>query len=212
MLRFSVAVIVFVATVSAQEHGGPASYPARAALPTVAIGAEYLGHGVPTPQGAYIAKDYLVVRVGVFPSTRVAVAANRFALRVDGELLPAQPPALLASSLTNSDWRSQGRSSHTPDIVLGGAPLSDGAREEGQAPARSPRAPGIGEDSRPVARPDRSAAQAADGDALPSGTLSDPVRGLLYFHYTPKTKTPPHSVELIYDAGGAGGKLTIRLL
>jgi hypothetical protein len=176
------------------------------------IGAEYLGHGVPTQHGAYITKDYLVVRVGAFPSTRQSISNSRFALRVDGQLVPAQTPALVASSLNNSDWMAQGRSTHSTDIVLGGAPISESPPGEEQSPSRSPRAAGIGDEARPAPRPDQ---QAVVGGALPNGTVSDPVRGLLFFHYVPKANAPVRStlqsIELIYDAGVAG-KLTIRLL
>ena len=209
--RFAPALLLLLFTLSAQEHAGPLSYPAHESNPTIAIGAEYLGHGVPTPQGAYIARDFLVVRVGVFPAARVLISNAHFALRVDGELLPARPPALVASSLNTSDWHGAGNSAHSPEIALGGAPLSQSSLDEGQSQSRSPRAAGIGDQPLTAARPDRSATQAVAADALPNTTSSEPMRGLLYFHYMPKAKVGPRSVELIYDAGAAG-KLTIRLL
>jgi hypothetical protein len=213
--RCALALLFLLSALFAQEHAGPSSYPAHASLPTVTIGAEYLGHGVPTQHGAYITKDYLVVRVGAFPSARQSISNSRFALRVDGQLVPAQTPALVASSLNNSDWLAQGRSTHSTDIVLGGAPLSESPPDQEQSQSRSPRAAGIGDEARPAPRPDQSAQQAVVGGALPNGPLSEPVRGLLFFHYVPKANAPVRStlqsIELIYDAGVAG-KLTIRLL
>ena len=109
MLRVAPALVFVLATLQAQERTSPLSYPAHASSPALSLGAEYLGHGIPTPQGAYIAKDHLVVRVGVFPAARIVIASSHFTLRVDGELLSAQGPALVASSLNNSDWRGPGR-------------------------------------------------------------------------------------------------------
>jgi hypothetical protein len=209
--RFAPALLFLLAPLSAQEHASPLSFPAHGSNPTLSIGAEYLGHGVPTPQGAYIAKDYLVVGVGVFPSARVSISNTNFTLRVDGELLPARSPSLVATSINTSDWHGAGHSNHPADIALGGAPLSQSPLEESQNQSRSPRAPGIGDQPLSAQKPDRSANQAVAADALPNVTSAEPVRGLLYFHYAPKTKSGPRSVELIYDAG-TGAKLTIRLL
>jgi hypothetical protein len=209
--RFAPALLVLFAPLLAQEHASPLDYSAHASTPALSIGAEYLGHGVPTPQGAYIAKDYLVVGVGVFPSARASTSNTNFTLRVDGETLTARSPSLVATSINTSDWRGAGRSSHSADIALGGAPLSQSSLDEGQNQSRSPRAPGIGEEPLSASKPDRSANQAVAADALPNVTSAEPVRGLLYFHYAPKTKSGPRSIELIYDAG-TGAKLTIRLL
>jgi hypothetical protein len=142
----------------------------------------------------------------VFPSPRCSVANSQFTLRIDaGGVLPAHPPGLVAAAVGDSEWRAQGNAARSTSIVLGGAPISDGPPEE-QASSRSPRAAGLGDESH-----GQSAHDAVFGGALANGTVTEPVRGLLFFHYVPKTKAAPHSLELIYD-NGSGGKVTIRLL
>jgi hypothetical protein len=218
MLRFGPAVLLvasaFSALALAQQtpiRSSASEYPAHANTAAVAIGAEYLGHSVPVANGAFITKDYLVVKVGIFPSARIAIANSQFTLRVDGDsMLPGQAPGLVASSLSNSDWHPQSNSSHSTSIILGGAPISVEPGDQ-QPPSRSPRAPGLGDESRSGSKmPSQSAHDAVFGDALPSGAILQPIHGLLFFHYAPKTKAAVRSLELIYDGGN--GKITIRLL
>ena len=97
------------------QNGPPRSkasdYPAHVSLPGLEIGAEYLVHSIPGETGFYFAKEYLVVDVGVFSSTRegVAVKNDQFSLRInDGKLvLSPASPGTVAGALKYPDWEGQ---------------------------------------------------------------------------------------------------------
>ncbi len=62
----------------------PTEYQAHAQAGTVAIGAEFMGHSVPTPEQTVNSEDYIVVEAGLFgPSRRGsdAIARGLFAAR-----------------------------------------------------------------------------------------------------------------------------------
>src|SRR5208283_1273660 len=68
-------------------------YPAQAKLQELSIGAEYLVHSFSSGRQMFIAKDYLVVEVALFPAKGQNLLVNtaHFSLRVNGRK-PALPP------------------------------------------------------------------------------------------------------------------------
>src|SRR5438552_7062614 len=64
-----------------------ADYQANAQAGSVTIGAEFLGHSVPTEQGTHSTEEYVVIETGLFGAadTRVKLSAEDFSLRINGK-------------------------------------------------------------------------------------------------------------------------------
>lgn len=186
-------------------------YPVHASLAGMEIGAEYLEHSVPSEKGFYIATDFLVVDVGVFPSTPegVNVKSGQFSLRInrDKRVLVPVSPGTVAAALKYPDLESQrgaagqhqsvsatgkfpGDPEAPPPIVAAGAPPPDPSVIEKQIPTSM----------------DESVASAA----LPDGPTRKAAKGCVFFRYRGKMKSIK-SLELIYDPGEGRPKATIPL-
>ena len=78
-----------------------AEYPVQAQSGNLAIGAEYTVHSFGSGEQMYLAENYLVVEVALFPPKGESVTADAasFALRLNGKrtLLPSPVPAGAAS-------------------------------------------------------------------------------------------------------------------
>ena len=191
-------------------------YPVHAALPAMEIGAEYLDHSVPSEKGSYIAKDYLVVEVGVYASTpdSVSIKSSQFSLRInDGKkvLVPASP-GTVAGSLKYPDWENQRSASVQVGPVIYGSPSAvgrfpgdPGAPPPIQPPVEAPPDPSGIEKQIPT-----SIDEAIAKIALHDGPIHRAERGCLFFRYAGKTKSI-RSLDLIYDAGEGKTKATIKL-
>ena len=186
-------------------------YPAHASLAGMDIGAEYLDHSIPSEKGSYIAKDYLVVDVGVFSSTRegIEVKGGEFSLRInrDKHLLVPVSPGMVAGALKYPDW--EGRR---------------GAAGQQQSASTTGRFPGDPEAGPPIiptveAPPDPSGIEkqipTSIDEAIAAVSFSEGItkrtyKGCLYFRYRGKMKAIK-SLELIYDPGEGRPKATIPL-
>lgn len=190
-------------------------YQAHVSLPTIEIGAEFLLHSVPTDQGFYVAQDYLVVDVGVFPAAHesVKITPGQFRLRINHKTPELSPdsPGSVAADVKYPDWEQH------PTVVGQAGPviLSDPTtpRFPGDPNAHPPIAPPLpkeadrhGIDTEIRKTIDESVANAALIEA--SGTK--PIKGCLFFRFRGKTKSIK-SLELVYDGGDAGPKATISL-
>lgn len=157
----------------------PTDYPVQASVGDLVIAAEYLLHSVGTGNGSFLAPNYLVIEIAVYPAKKqpVTISSGQFTLRVNGakEELPAELAAIAAASLKFSDWDGQGG-----------------------APQPVPEQPRV---SDPLNRPvPRSAPEAVTATAFPGGECTGPVSGNLYFGYTKKTKLIK-TLELIWHHG-----------
>jgi hypothetical protein len=211
-----------------QTHTEPRSkaedYPAHSTLASFEIGAEYMVHSVPVSKGMYLAKDYLVVEVAIFPSKpgHIPLSRGQFTLRINNDEksdLRTQPPAMIASSIRIPDY--DGTSRH----IEGVAGVGDGSIIVGQ-PRPASRFPGDptpqttnipipsreGDPEDPTdSGPPVSVDEAVARASLAEATVSQHVKGCLFFLYRGKLKSI-HSLDLLYD-GGEGGekaKLSIR--
>ncbi len=91
------------------EHKDKATdYPVHATAGRVSIGADYLIHSIPAGGQTFLAKDYLVVEVAVFPASAepVTIDGNTFKLRLNGQKFPltSVAPGFVAASLKYPDW------------------------------------------------------------------------------------------------------------
>ena len=87
-----------------------AEYPVQAESGSLAIGAEYMVHSFGSGEQMYLAENYLVVEVALFPPKGGSFTADagKFALRVNGKrtLLYAQNPPMVASNLNRRDYNA----------------------------------------------------------------------------------------------------------
>lgn len=199
-----------------------ADYPVHGTDGRTAVAAEYLVHSIPAGTQTFIASDYLVVEVAVFPTLGepVEISTGTFSLRLNGrkEVISCEGPGFVAASVKYPNWEQrknvevQGGIGDA-GVVLGRPPAvgrfpGDPTPQQSRLP-RSPRAPAPddrnGIESEEPARAEEVIAQRA----LPEGPAEKPVSGYIYFRYRGKTKSIK-SLELIYN--GKSGPVTLKLL
>ena len=189
---------------------------------TTGVAAEYLVHSIPAGTQTFIASDYLVVEVGVYPAPGepIEMGTSTFKLRLNGkkEIISAEGPGFVAASVKYPEWEQrknvevQGGIGDT-GVVLGRPPVvgrfpGDPTPQQSRLP-RAPTAPPPGDrngiEKEEPARVEEVIAQ----KALPEGRAEKPVSGYLYFRYRGKMKSIK-SLELIYN--GKSGPVTLKLL
>jgi hypothetical protein len=208
------ALLLFAAIGAAFGQGTkpkaiPEDYPVHSQIDSLGIGAEYMVHSFSQGEEMYLAKDYLVVEVALYPAKDhpVVVQYSDFGLRINGKKLPLLPqaPSMVASSLTHPEFRTEPH----PEVAIGagnrqviwGAPVPPTV-PNGQDPStRGPQIPRVpkdnpsGMDQREPVKPEELVVQTA----LPDGIQKWPVSGFLYFVYTGKTSSIK-SLELVYGS------------
>src|SRR6266700_2223187 len=67
-----------------------ADYQAQAQAGSVTIGAEFVGHSVPTAERTFASEDYVVVEMALFGSAdaRTTISRDDFTLRINGKKMP----------------------------------------------------------------------------------------------------------------------------
>jgi hypothetical protein len=87
-------------------------YEVHAQAPNAAIGAEFTVHSFSRGEQSFLAEDYLVVEVALFPpkGETIEVGNAQFALRINGrkQLLQPQPPTMVVASLEHPEWEQPG--------------------------------------------------------------------------------------------------------
>lgn len=171
-------------------------YQAQAKAGAVTIGAEFMGHAVPTPDAIYNDEEYVVVETGVFgpPDTRLQLSWSDFSLRINGkkEPLPSQATELVLKSLKDPQWEPPAAAEKSKTS------LNTGGQNNNEPPA-------------PVHMPfelRHPMEQRVQKASLHEGNRVLPQAGLLFFQYRSKTQNI-HSLELIYN--GPAGKATLAL-
>src|SRR5579863_10004598 len=175
----------------------PSEYQAQGNAGAVTIGAEFMGHSVPTPDGTYDSDDYVVVEAGLFGAAQAVakLAPGDFSLRVNGskKTLASQPYELVFKSLKDPEWeppKSEAKSKTS--FGTGG----DTGGDSTPAPVHMP------------IELKRTMEQHVQRAAMLEGDRPLPQAGLLFFEYRGKTKNIT-SLELIYS--GAAGNPTLAL-
>lgn len=210
----TVGLLVSAARLPAQEvskeapakgmppRAAPAEYQAQAQAATVTIAAEFMGHGVPTPEQTVAAEDYVVVEAGLFgpPGARTTLARGDFSLRINGKKIPSpsEPYELVFKSLKDPQWQPpQTEESKSK----GGSGLTTG-NSGGAGNQPPPPPPKMPFELRRVME------QHVQRAAMQEGERPLPQAGLLFFLYRGKTESI-RSLELIYS--GAAGNATLTL-
>jgi hypothetical protein len=180
----------------------PTDYQAQAQAGTVTIGAEFLGHAVPTPEQPLTSEDYVVVEAGLFgaPDARTTLSREDFSLRINGKKTPlsSQPYELVFQSLKDPEWAPPEPAepkSKGSGITTGGGGGGGGDK----LPPIPPKMPF------PLRRAMEQHVQKA---AMQEGDRALPQAGLLFFQYRGKTEGIK-SLELVFS--GAAGKATLTL-
>jgi hypothetical protein len=177
-------------------------YLSQAKAGSVAIGAEFDGHSVPTPDHTYSSEDYIVVEAGLFgaPGAHTTLTRDDFSLRINGKkMLNSEPYELVFHSLKDPEWippeTDDSKSSSKGGITTGGAGNAGGDK----LPPIPPKMPF------PLRRAMEQHVQKA---AMQEGDRPLPQAGLLFFLYRGKPENIK-SLELVYS--GAAGKATLEL-
>jgi hypothetical protein len=188
----------------------PADYPVHGTSGGTGIGTEYMVHSFSRGEASYLAKDYLVVEVALFPAEGQPIELRNadFLLRINGrkqELLP-QPAEMVAASLAHPEWRTAdphvelegGVGNHT---AVYGAPIpsrqpypTDPRTQQPPIP-QAPKDDPSGIEHTPPVRAEVLLVEVA----LPQGAQKWPVSGFLYFPYTGRPASIK-SLELIYGS------------
>lgn len=215
--RTPLLIPALAAALAAQSGTPPKAsaqdYPARASLEKLSIGADYLVHSFSSGREMFIAKDYLVVEVALFPArdTSVMVSAAHFALRINGHKTVVAPegPEIVAASLRFPDTNSGLHTVEAVGPVVFGEPRPT-ERFPGDPTARTPPPPPVPSnkpanlaDQKPIT-PEELVVQAA----LAEGEHRESASGFMYFPYRGKV-TRIRSLELIY--AGPAGNATLPL-
>jgi hypothetical protein len=191
-------------------------YPARAKLENLSIGAEYLIHSFSSGRQMFIAKDYLVVEVGIYPANgqSLPVNAGDFTLRINGrkEALSPQDPEIVANTLKYPDPNTGGLHpmAQLGPLVLGAPRPAE--RFPGDPDARSgpvPRTPDDntnGVDKEPPVKAEELVVEAA----LPEGEQRGPASGFLYFPYRGKIGHI-HALDLVFTSPAGAATLPLPL-
>ncbi len=182
-------------------------YEAHAQLKKAAIGAEYMVHSFSGEGTTYIAKDYLVVEVALYPpkGERITVDGRAFTLRVNGAKHPilAVPASFVASTLSHEDWNTSRRlegsvGSGPADVIFGRPRPTRVPGEQGPGTPLPPRVPESDPPGGIDRQPRATAPELVVKVALQDGTFAGPVSGFVFFPYKGKASSIK-SIELLYD-------------
>jgi len=183
-------------------------YPITGRWANLELGADYLVHSFGTGEQMYMAENYLVVEIAMYPpkGESVAVEYGALSLRINGkkQVLSPLAPEFAASNLNRRDaYQSRGPMA---DLGIGGIGIGTGGQRGGsQIPGgpqerrlpTPPRAPGTDDsDMKPVVRAEDILVRTA----LPGGTFKGPVSGFLYFPYSGKASGVKSAELLFHDA------------
>lgn len=207
-----------VGTLAAQSGTKPRAsaqdYPAHAATERLAVGAEYTVHSFSGGDESYLAKDYLVVEVALFPAKgqTLAVSAGQFRLRVNKKQ-PLEPQAaeFVAADLKYPDWVDRNQMVTRVGPVVFGQPApterfpQDPRGLPRPSPPQAPEDNPSGIEKQPPVKPEELVVRTA----LPEGEQHQPVSGYLYF---PSKGSVKHIRSLVLEFSGGEGGLSLPLI
>jgi hypothetical protein len=186
-----------------QPKAKPDDYEVHAQAGDSGIGAEFMVHSFSGEGQTYIAKDYLVVEVALFPAqgNSVEIRDGAFGLRINAKktLLP-ETPYMVASELQHPDWQEAGphveagAGAGNAGVIFGAPPRSTIPGVEQPGSRLPPQDNPSGVEKQPPVPADVLVVTAA----LPEGGHKGPVSGFLYFRYSGKISAVK-SLVLVYE-------------
>ena len=162
------------------------------------LGVDFLGHYIPTGQGAIETNDYIAVEVALFAPghPRIAIHADQFQIRVNGHLLLPQAAGLILLDRSFPEMSTRPRveiegGAGDADVKVGGIPRQQ--RFPGDDPDHTPntrRVPQVPVDisGGQVKKAPETPEEQIRTTALPEGEHVLPLSGYLYFQFEGKLK------------------------
>jgi hypothetical protein len=199
VLAFSVSILFGQGTDPKPKAAG---YDVHGRSGKIETGAEFMVHSFSGDGQMYIAEDYLVVEVALYPPKGETFRIDRgmFAIRVNGKkpALAAVTPQMVAATLQRPEWqgggaRGEAEGSYNGRGVILGRPVPSQVPGGQPRPQQAPL-PAGGID-RPTAIP---AHELVVRTALPEGEAKGPVAGFIYFPYRGKVSSIK-SLDLVYN-------------
>jgi len=188
----------------------PEDYEVHAQARTAAIGAEFTVHSFSRGEDSYLAKDYLVVEVALYPpkGQTFEVQDANFNLRLNGkkQLLEPQPPTMVAAELRHPEWEQPTGVRPEVGVGVGNTGVILGAPRANPNPFPGSQAPGTpsppihrpGDDPDGLRTPPVKADELLLETALVEGPHHSPISGFLYFPYRGKISSIK-TLELLYE-------------
>jgi hypothetical protein len=188
-----------------QPRIAPTDYQSQAQAGTLTIAADFVAHGVPTPDGTFSVEGYVVVEAGLYgpPGARINLSYQDFSLRVNGKknALPAQRYEAVFRTLKDPEWEPPIKAESTSKTAInsGGSGGGGGGGGQGDPPPPPPKMP------LPLVLAMELKVKMA---SIPEGERALPAAGLIFFPYG-GNPNGIRSLELIYT--GAAGKASLAL-
>jgi hypothetical protein len=183
-------------------------YEVHAQAKNIAIGAEYTVHSFSRGEQMFIANDYLVVEVALFPpkETPIDVLRGDFSLRINKrDLLDAAEPKLVVADMEHPEWKPPRDGLHAEGAAgLGNVGVVINPPQANPSPFPGSRTSGPPPPIEiPKDNPSGLTKQQVDpstlllATALEEGQHHAPFSGFLYFPYRGNLKSIK-TLELLY--------------
>jgi len=178
-------------------------YQAHAQAGSVTIGAEFMGHSIPTPDHTFSSDDFIVVEAGFFgpAGAHIMLSRDDFTLRIVGKKTPleSEPFELVMRSLKDPEWQPPETDEDKDKGSKGGLTTGGGGGAGDKLPPLPPKMPF------PLKRAMELQVQRS---MMEQGDRPLPQAGLLFFRHAGKSENIK-GLELVYS--GAAGKATLDL-
>jgi len=190
----------------AESHGlpprvAPTDYQAHAVMGKFTLAADFVEHGVPTPDSTFNSEEFVTVEAALYgpADSKVKVSIDDFSLRINGKktALNSKQFGMVFASLKDPSWEPP---EPAQPKSKGGLTTGGGG---GGGQDNSP--PPVVHMPMPLVHTMQLKVQKA---AMPEGERALPVAGLLFFQYRGQVKGIK-TVELIYS--GPAGQTSLDL-
>lgn len=192
-MRYWLPFCCFAGLLSAQgttPKPKPEDYEVHAQAKDAAVGAEFMVHSFSSGEQTFLAKDYLVVEVALYPpkGATLSIRNGDFSLRLNRKEAGLQPasPSDVVFSLNRSEWSQ-------PATMIPGGPRSPDPVPGGQPPVGEPRYNPASSGNRP-GKSDELLLETA----LVEGPHHAAFSGFLYFPYRGKMSSIK-TLELLFE-------------
>ncbi len=189
----------------------PEDYEVHAQAKGAVIGAEFMVHSFSRGEASYLAPNYLVVEVALFPpkGSTLTVQNGNFSLRVNGkkELLFPQPASMVAAGLKHPEWEMPGGAQPSGSVSRGnrgvilGGPVYNPSPFPGSNPPGTTLPPRVEipkDNPSGVEKEEVKPEELVVQTALVEGEHHAPISGFLYFAYRGKI-SGIKTLELLYE-------------
>jgi hypothetical protein len=187
-------------------------YEVHAQAKNAAVGAEFMVHGYSRGEQMFIAPDFLVVEVALYPpkGETFEIHNSDFTLRINGkkDVLHAEAPNQVVAEEKHPEWNqppgvmttqgTAGEGNH--GVILGGPPANPNNFPGSQQPGTGlpPRVEIPRDNPSGIEKQPMNAGELLMETALVEGTHHSPISGFIYFPYRGKMNAIK-TLELLYQ-------------